>query len=120
MSRAVPVLNGHALPEHNGGYLPFNYEITGLLGTKNILGVAVDSRWLNVPPDGYEKGPNQIDFLEPGGIVRSVGSALCRKSSSPIFSRNRSRFWTRTGASKWLAPLTPASFRINRCVSKWI
>lgn len=72
MSRAVPMLNGHALPEHIGGYLPFQYEITNLLGRKNVLGVAIDSRWLSVPPDGYAKGPNQIDFLEPGGIVRAV------------------------------------------------
>lgn len=72
MSRAVPVFNGHALPEHIGGYLPFQYEITHWLGEKNVLGAAIDSRWLSVPPEGYAKGPNQIDFLEPGGIVRSV------------------------------------------------
>ncbi|MGH7978708.1 MAG: glycoside hydrolase family 2 protein, partial [Limisphaerales bacterium] len=72
MSRAMPVLNGHALPEHLGGYLPFHYEITSLLGGKNVLGVAIDSRWLSVPPDGYERGPDEIDFFEPGGIVRSV------------------------------------------------
>jgi beta-galactosidase len=72
MSRAVPVLNGHALPDHIGGYLPFQYEITSLLDKQNVLGVAIDSRWLSVPPEGYAKGPNQIDFLEPGGIVRSV------------------------------------------------
>ena len=72
MSRAVPVLNGHALPEHIGGYLPFHYEITGLLQSKNVLGVAIDSRWLSVPPDGSERGPNGIDYLEPGGIVRSM------------------------------------------------
>ena len=72
MSRAVPVLNGHALPEHVGGYLPFHYEVTDLLTKNNVLGVAIDSRWLSAPPDGYERGPNQIDFFEPGGIVRSV------------------------------------------------
>jgi beta-galactosidase len=72
MTRAVPVFNGQALPDHIGGYLPFHYEITNLVKKKNVLGVAIDSRWLSVPPEGYEKGPNQIDFLEPGGIVRSV------------------------------------------------
>jgi beta-galactosidase len=72
MTRAMPVLNGHALPDHIGGYLPFHYEITGLLSEKNVLGVAIDSRWLNVPPDGDPRGPKAIDFLEPGGIVRSV------------------------------------------------
>ena len=72
MTRAMPTLNGQALPERLGGYLPFHYEITDLLKEKNVLGVAIDSRWLQAPPDGYAKGPNQIDFLEPGGIVRSV------------------------------------------------
>ncbi|MGH8024805.1 MAG: glycoside hydrolase family 2 protein, partial [Limisphaerales bacterium] len=43
-----------------------------MLRNKNVLGVAIDSRWLSVPPDGYQKGPNQIDFFEPGGIVRSM------------------------------------------------
>jgi beta-galactosidase len=72
MTGATPVLNGQALPQHLGGYLPFHYEITDLLAAQNVLGVAIDSRWMNVPPDGYPKGPNAIDFLEPGGIVRSV------------------------------------------------
>lgn len=72
VARAVPRLNGQALPEHLGGYLPFHYEITSLLREKNLLGVGIDSRWLSAPPDGSPKGPNAIDFFEPGGIVRSV------------------------------------------------
>ena len=72
MTRVMPTFNGHALPDHIGGYLPFHYEVTNLLEEKNVLGVALDSRWLNVPPDGSPKGPNAIDFLEPGGIVRSI------------------------------------------------
>src|SRR5579863_5118429 len=31
MNTAAPSLNGHALPSHAGGYLPFHYEITHLL-----------------------------------------------------------------------------------------
>jgi beta-galactosidase len=72
MTRVMPMLNGHALPDHIGGYLPFHYEITDLLQEENVLGIALDARWLNVPPDGSPKGPDAIDFLEPGGIVRSV------------------------------------------------
>ena len=63
MSRAVPVLNGHALPEHIGGYLPFQYEITNLLEKKNILGVAIDSRWLSVPHALCQEDP----YMRCGG-----------------------------------------------------
>ncbi len=73
MVGATPVINGHSLPQHLGGYLPFRYEITAWLRSgDNLLEVAVDSRWQNVPPEGSPKGPRSIDYLEPGGIFRSV------------------------------------------------
>jgi beta-galactosidase len=73
MVGATPVLNGHALPKHLGGYLPFEYEITNLLRSgENVLAVALDSRWSNAPPEGSPVGPRSIDYLEPGGIVRSI------------------------------------------------
>jgi beta-galactosidase len=76
MVAASPAINGHALPEHLGGYLPFRNEITDWLkGGDNVLDVAVDSRWKNVPPEGSPKGPAAIDYLEPGGIIRPV--SLC-------------------------------------------
>ncbi|MCP5515693.1 MAG: glycoside hydrolase family 2 protein, partial [Verrucomicrobiales bacterium] len=73
MVGAEPVINGHKLPKHLGGYLPFQHEITDWIREgENLLAVAVDSRWSNVPPQGSEKGPQRIDYLEPGGIHRSV------------------------------------------------
>src|SRR5579863_4494755 len=43
MVGASPAINGHALPEHLGGYLPFRYEITDwLTAGDNVLTVAVD------------------------------------------------------------------------------
>lgn len=73
MVGATPTLNGHPLPPHLGGYLPFCYEITDYLtGGENVLAVAVDSRWTNVPPEGAPVGAKRIDYLEPGGIYRSV------------------------------------------------
>jgi beta-galactosidase len=76
MTAASPAINGHVLPEHLGGYLPFRYEVTDwLTGGDNVLAVAVDSRWKNVPPEGSPKGPGSIDYLEPGGIIRPV--SLC-------------------------------------------
>jgi beta-galactosidase len=73
MAAATPVVNGQRLPQHIGGFLPFQYEITKLLrGGENMLAVAVDSRWLNVPPSGSPKGPPSIDYMLPGGITGSV------------------------------------------------
>ncbi len=73
MVGAEPVLNGHKLARHLGGYLPFKYEATAIIRQdQNVLAVAVDSRWSNVPPQGAPMGPKRIDFLEAGGIHRSV------------------------------------------------
>ena len=68
-----PSINGHALPPHAGGYLPFTYEITDYVNrTGNVLAVIVDSRWSYVNPEGSPAGPESIDYLEPGGINRDV------------------------------------------------
>ena len=73
MAGASPVVNSHALPQHLGGFLPFEYEITDLIREKdNILAVSVDSRWKNAPPSGSPGGPRSIDYLLPGGINGSV------------------------------------------------
>ncbi len=72
MVGATPVINGHALPPHLGGYLPFSYEITEWIRNENTLTVMVDARWSNVPPQGAPAGAKRIDYLEPGGIHRSV------------------------------------------------
>ncbi len=72
MIAATPVINGHKLPQHLGGFLPFRYEITRFLKDDNVLAIAVDSRWLNIPPEGSPKGPSSIDYLLPGGITGSV------------------------------------------------
>jgi beta-galactosidase len=69
----TPTVNGHALPTHHGGYLPFSYEITNYVNqTDNVLAVVVDARWSYVNPEGSPVGPQSIDYLEPGGINRDV------------------------------------------------
>lgn len=89
MVGASPVINGHALPEHLGGYLPFEYEITGhLVPGDNVLSVAVDCRWKNVPPEGSPRGPQSVDYLEPGGIWRGVNLyAVPQVFLSDVFAR---------------------------------
>ena len=73
MVGAAPSVNGRPLPPHLGGYLPFQYEITDVLFRgDNLLSVAVDSRWSNVPPEGASVGAKRVDYLEAGGLYRSV------------------------------------------------
>ena len=79
-----PTINGHVLPTHEGGYLPFSYEITDYVkSTGNVLGVVVDARWSYVNPEGSANGPSAVDYLEPGGINRDV--ALRTVPSSFIY-----------------------------------
>lgn len=89
MVSATPSVNGHELPEHQGGYLPFKYEITDLINSgKNVLAVKVDSRWLNVPPDGSKQGTKAVDYLEVGGIHRPVSlEAVPQIFVSDVFAR---------------------------------
>ncbi len=73
MAKATPSVNGHSLPQHLGGFLPFEHEVTNLItGPVNSLSIAVDSRWSNVPPSGSPKGPASIDYMLPGGISGSA------------------------------------------------
>ena len=72
MATASPVVNGHPLPQHRGGFLPFEREITSLMQEKNVLAVAVDSRWKSIPPAGSPKGPVSVDYMLPGGMNGSV------------------------------------------------
>ena len=73
MEGATPIVNGQNLEPHLGGFLPFDREITSLVrDSGNVLALAVDSRWLNVPPSGSPRGPVAVDYLLPGGITGSV------------------------------------------------
>ena len=68
-----PTFNGHALPEHLGGYLPFTYELTEYLCPRdNVLAVELDATWQNVPPEGSPSGAPAVDYLEPGGLYRDA------------------------------------------------
>ncbi|MFD4972082.1 glycoside hydrolase family 2 TIM barrel-domain containing protein [Streptomyces sp. NPDC058424] len=70
---ARPTINGHALAEHRGGYLPFSCEITDHLTARdNLLAVNLDSTWQNVPPDGSPNGAPAVDYFQPGGLYRNV------------------------------------------------
>ena len=90
MVGTTPVINGHTLPQHLGGYLPSQYEITDWLNNTgdNVLAVIVDSQWNNVPPEGSPNGTGSIDFYEPGGIFRTVFlEAVPQNFISDIFAK---------------------------------
>jgi beta-galactosidase len=73
MVNASVVVNDKAVSTHQGGYLPWSAELTGKITSgDNLLAVIVDSRCLPVPPIGMGRGPNSIDFFQPGGIYRDV------------------------------------------------
>jgi beta-galactosidase len=75
MTHATPVLNGHPLADHLGGYLPFSREVTGLLRPEgNLLAVVLDSSFnVNVPPSRPAPyPPESVDFWQPGGLYRPV------------------------------------------------
>lgn len=70
MTAATAVLNGHRLPPHEGGYLPFRHEITGLLAERNALDVVVDGPFdPEVPPNRNAPG-SSVDFWQPAGLHR--------------------------------------------------
>jgi beta-galactosidase len=77
MTMATPTINGTTLQEHQGGYLPFSYEITNdLVSINNVLAVKVGATWEQVPPDGRASSSVNsaitVDFMEPGGLYRDV------------------------------------------------
>lgn len=73
LTSALPIINGRVLGGHQGGYLPFTYELTDYLSLKgNVLAVELNSTWQNVPPEGNPAGPTSIDYLEPGGLHRDA------------------------------------------------
>ncbi len=70
MIAATVSVNGHAFPEHPGGYTPFSFDITEHVRARagNLLVVHLDSSERpDIPPYG-----NVVDYLTFGGIYRDV------------------------------------------------
>jgi beta-galactosidase len=73
MVNATVVINDQPVATHQGGYLPFSAELTGhVTSGDNLLAVLVDANCLPVPPMSYGRGPNTVDFFQPGGIYRDI------------------------------------------------
>lgn len=70
MIAATVSINGHAFPEHRGGYVPFSFDLTDYLveNRENVLHVHVDSHERqDIPPYG-----GTVDYMTFGGIYRDV------------------------------------------------
>ncbi len=73
MTAAQVSINGRNLGEHDGGFVPFSFDITDhLTDSENLLTVKVDSSERpDIPPNG-----NRVDYLTFGGIYREVALRL--------------------------------------------
>ena len=81
-------VNGTALPQHKGGYLPFSHEITSVLKGQNVVEVRLDSRFQNVPPEGNPKGRHSVDYYLPGGMIRGTSLyAVPQTYLSDVFAK---------------------------------
>lgn len=68
-------VNGHPFAKHAGGYLPFEHEITSVVGEQNTADVVVDGRFDPTAPPNHGRGSrsDSVDFWQPAGLYREAG-----------------------------------------------
>jgi beta-glucuronidase len=97
--RAVVYLNGTKITEHEGGYLPFNADITDFVkkGEENLLSVKGNNELsetslpcgaLQVKKDGTKIARPYFDFFNYAGIQRSVWLQRIPNTSISDFNTN--------------------------------
>lgn len=74
LTGATVTVGGQPAGRHQGGYLPFSQELTGLLKQRdNVLAVQLDSTFdIDVPPDRPGQASVSVDFWQPGGLYRQA------------------------------------------------
>ncbi|SFW83118.1 glycoside hydrolase family 2 protein [Amycolatopsis australiensis] len=90
LTNAEVHLNGELVATHEGGYLPFEVDLPGVVPGDNVLAVVVDGRWaLDVPPNlPRSAGPSVIDFYQPAGIYRpATVAAVGRTRLADVFAQ---------------------------------
>jgi len=67
-------VNGHYLGEHEGGYTPFEFDVSSLLkpGLLNFIAVQVDNKITPTRIPAQLSGSWAFDWWNYGGVVRSV------------------------------------------------
>jgi len=89
--RAKVWVNGELAGRHEGGFTPFEFDITPYvkLGGDNTLAVEVDNSWNRETLPGARPGPEPYrqvyHFWDHGGIVRDVYLLI----SSPVYIANQ-------------------------------
>ncbi|HEX9972593.1 MAG TPA: glycoside hydrolase family 2 TIM barrel-domain containing protein, partial [bacterium] len=81
-------VNGHYLGEHEGGYTPFEFDVSSLLkpGLLNFMAVQVDNKISPARIPAQLSGSWTFDWWNYGGIVRSVSI----EATNPVYiSRQR-------------------------------
>ncbi|MES2456432.1 MAG: sugar-binding domain-containing protein [Bacteroidota bacterium] len=75
-NRSQVWLNGHALGSHEGGYTPFEFDVTGYIREgKNVITVSANNRLdsLTIPTIGSNPANNgNVGWVNYGGITREV------------------------------------------------
>ena len=121
--RARVWVNGRFIGEHEGGYTPFEFDITGAAppGERNTLAVEVDNSWSTETIPGARPGGLPRDQVNPwfnyGGIVRDVYLLI----SSPVHIANQRVVATPNLAdgtaavriTAWVSNPTPAAARVE-------
>jgi beta-glucuronidase len=112
--RAKVWLNGKLVGEHEGGYTPFEWDVTELLaaGQANHLVVKADNRWDAGTIPGARPGTRPRDFLYPwwdyGGITRDVELVI-----TPPVSGKRLRVVTKPDVDTRTAALEASVVVVN-------
>lgn len=78
--QATVWLNGHLLGTHEGGYTPFEFDVTGLLADENHLAVRVNNAWstTTIPGAKTKVSYQSLNYgqlypwMNYGGITRPV------------------------------------------------
>ncbi len=78
--QATVWLNGKLLGEHEGGYTPFEFDVTGLLANENFLAVRVNNAWstTTIPGSKTKVSYQSLNYgqlfpwMNYGGITRPV------------------------------------------------
>lgn len=84
-------VNGTLVGQHEGGYTPFQVDVTSHVkpGQNNVIAVEVDNRWSRTTIPGARFGNQPHDQVYPwweyGGIIRDV--ALL--ASAPVYVENQ-------------------------------
>jgi len=115
--RAVVWLNGAQVAKHEGGYTPFEADVTKVveLGAENRVSVVVNNvlTWQSLPPGYVEDtpdGPRQRyfhDFFNYAGLHRPVWLYTTPRShveDVTVVTEWRARPGPSATRSRWLAP----------------